>query len=53
MYDTQKKCEQYWPEKINGTLTFGSELSVTLMEYVPFAEYQIRKLKLQSVRNIL
>ena len=45
----QKKCEQYWPEKVNATLNPGYNLSVTLTSSLPFAEYEIRKLVLKDV----
>ena len=49
----QEKCEQYWPEKVNSSFTIGSDLIVTVVLYVPSAEYQIRKMQLKSVKNIL
>ena len=49
----QEKCEQYWPDKVNSSFTIGSDLIVTVVLYVPSAEYQIRKMQLKSVKNIL
>ena len=49
----QEKCEQYWPDKVNSSFTIGSDLIVTVVLYVPSAEYQIRKIQLKSVKNIL
>ena len=49
----QKKCEQYWPEQINVTETKGSKFKVTVTSFVPSAEYQIRKIHLTPVSDLL
>ena len=48
----QEKCEHYWPDQVNTSIKIGSEFTVTLVLYVPSAEYQIRKIQLKSVKNI-
>ena len=49
----QEKCEHYWPNHMNTSMKIGSEYTVTVVLYVPSAEYQIRKIQLKSVKNIL
>ena len=49
----QEKCEHYWPNQVNTSIKIGSEFTVTVVLYVPSAEYQIRKIRLKSVKNIL
>jgi protein tyrosine phosphatase len=46
--DGKEKCEQYWPQQTNSTETRG-EFHITVTSFVPSAEYQIRKIHLQSV----
>ena len=46
----QKKCEQYWPETVNGIEEVGYNLSVTLTSLLPFTEYEIRTLTVKDVR---
>ena len=46
----QVKCEQYWSDQLERTMTRG-KFSVTLKSFVPSAEYQIRQLQLTCVRN--
>ena len=36
----QRKCAQYWPEKVNETLETSSHISVTLLEIIPFANFE-------------
>ena len=38
---------------MNSSFTMGSDLIVTVVLYAPSAEYQIRKIQLKSVKNIL
>ena len=45
----QEKCQQYWPGHINITETKGPNLYITVTSFVPYAEYQIRKIQLRSV----
>ena len=44
----QPKCHQYWPEKMNGSSTYGN-VSVTLLQEEILAEYTIRNLSLKMV----
>ena len=44
---------QYWPEHINVTETKGSKFKVTVTSFVPSAEYQIRKVHLTPVSDLL
>ena len=46
----QKKCFQYWPESLHETITPGDMLSVTFSSSTLFAEYEVRKFKVKSVR---
>ena len=48
----QEKCERYWPDQVNTSIKIGSEFTVSVVLYVPSAEYQIRKIQLKSVKNI-
>ena len=48
----QKKCEQYWPENIDETLTPGLNLSVTLTSILPYAEYEVRKFTVKDVSDL-
>ena len=43
------ECTQYWPERLHETTTLGNGYTVTLSSSLPFAEYEIRKFKVQSV----
>ena len=45
----QKKCEQYWPDKVGETLDVQNGLVVLLNSFVPFADYIIRDLKVTKV----
>ena len=45
----QAKCAQYWPEKVHGSITAGSQFTVTLSSSLPFVEYEIKKFKVQCV----
>ena len=45
----KKKCEQYWPDEVDGTVKPGYNLSVTMTSFLPFAEYVIRKLLVKNV----
>ena len=45
----QEKCQQYWPGHINITETKGPNLFITVTSFVPYAEYQIRKIQLRRV----
>ena len=45
----QIKCVQYWPEKLRDSVTFDDKFHVTYSSNMPFAEYEIRKFKLQNV----
>ena len=40
---------KYWPDQVHTTLNFGSMFTVTLTSAIPSAEYQIRKLQVNSV----
>ena len=44
------KCEQYWPNNIEETITLSGGLSVLLQEVIPFADYELRKLIISKVR---
>ena len=44
----QPKCHQYWPDKVNGSFTYGN-VSVTFLQEEVFAEYTIRSLALKMV----
>ena len=46
----QRKCEQYWPEKVGETISPDGGVSVLLKSVLPFAEYEIRELVLTNVR---
>jgi netrin-G3 ligand len=43
------KCVQYWPEKLHDSVTFDEKFHVTYSSNMPFAEYEIRKFKLQNL----
>ena len=45
----QEKCQQYWPGHINITETKGPNFYITVTSFVPYAEYQIRKIQLKTV----
>ena len=45
----QKRCEQYWPEKVGETLDPHNGLMVTLVSHIPFSDFIIRNLKLSKV----
>ena len=40
---------KYWPDDVHTTLNVGSRFTVTLTSTIPSAEYQIRKLQVNSV----
>ena len=44
----QEKCHQYWPDKVDTSEQYGS-LVVTLRDFKPFADYDIKTL---SVKNV-
>jgi len=46
----QPKCQQYWPEAVNGSCTYGN-ISVTLIQEEVLAEYTIRTLAVKMVRE--
>ena len=46
----QRKCEQYWPERVGETISPDGGVSVLLKSVLPFAEYEIRELVLTNVR---
>ncbi|CAI8048070.1 Receptor-type tyrosine-protein phosphatase S [Geodia barretti] len=48
--DAKEKCEQYWPQQTNSTETRG-KFHITVTSFVPSAEYQIRKIHLQSTAD--
>ena len=53
-YYFQKKCEQYWPDKVGKTLTTESGLEVSLDSIIPFADYNIQSMSVkQEVRKIV
>ena len=45
----QIKCVQYWPKELHSSIRPGKSFSVTYTSTLPFAEYEIRKFKLQNV----
>ena len=45
----QVKYTKCWPHHVHATLNIGSKFTVTLTSIIPLAEYQIRKLKINSV----
>ena len=45
----QPKCHQYWPDKVNGSSTFGN-ISVTFVQEEVLAEYTIRNLVIKMVQ---
>ena len=45
----QIKCVQYWPGKLHDSVTLDDKFHVTYSSNMPFAEYEIRKFKLQNV----
>ena len=45
----QPKCQQYWPDKVNSSSTYGN-VSVTLLQEEVLAEYTIRNLSLKMVQ---
>ena len=47
----QVKCKRYWPEKTDTTETIRSKFEITVTSFVPYAEYQIRKMQLKSVSS--
>ena len=48
-YYVQRKCEQYWPEKVGQTLDPHNGLVVTLVSHIPFSDFIIRNFKLYKV----
>ena len=48
-YFFQIKCVWYWPEKLHDSVTLEDKFHVTYSSNMPFAEYEIRKFKLQNV----
>ena len=49
----QDKCEKYWPSAPNEPWDVGHSLMVTLSEQIPFAEYKVKIMKVENVRQIL
>ena len=48
----QPKCQQYWPEDVNKSCTYGN-ISVTLIQEEVLAEYTIRTLAVKMVNSSL
>ena len=44
---------QYWPKSLNGRITPGNMLNVTLSSSLPYAEYEIREFEVNSVSESL
>ena len=47
-FTSQRKCEQYWPDNVNDTYDAGN-LSVTLTDLVPYADYEIKRFSIKDV----
>ena len=47
-FASQRKCEQYWPDNVNDTYDAGN-LSVTLTDLVPYADYEINRFSIKDV----
>ena len=48
----QPKCQQYWPDGVNKSCTYGN-ISVTLIQEEVLAEYTIRTLAVKMVNSTL
>ena len=48
----QPKCQQYWPDGVNKSCTYGN-ISVTLIQEEILAEYTIRTLAVKMVNSTL
>ena len=53
MEGDKPKCEQYWPDRVGGSINPKSSLVVTYVDIQMFAEYQLRKLQVKFVRMLL
>ena len=42
----QKKCEQYWPDSVGGSLSVSNGLTIVLESSLTFADYNIQTMKL-------
>ena len=42
----QKKCEQYWPDSVGGSLSVSNGLTIVLESSLKFADYNIQTMKL-------
>jgi hypothetical protein len=49
----QKKCVQYYPEKLEDPLYPGQNLSVSLISIMAYASYTIRKMSVRSVSELV
>ena len=47
------KCEQYWPDKVGGSINPKPSLVVTCVGLQIFAHYQLRTLQVKFVRVLL
>ena len=48
----QPKCEQYWPSGVEESISLSGGMSVQLLEVVPFADYEMRKLVISHVSGV-
>ena len=49
LFDVQRKCELYWPEKVGDTFKAGCGIHVQYKEVVPFADFEIKKFIVTNV----
>ena len=50
MEGNKPKCEQYWPNKVGESINPKPSLAVTFVRVQIFADYEIRLLRVKSVR---
>lgn len=51
-WSVQKKCERYWPENKDEIFCPGHDFEVKLKSSVPFSDFVIRKMTIESVKPI-
>ena len=53
IFNFQKKCEQYWPDKIGKIFTTETGLQVSLDSVIPFADYNIQSISVRQEVKIV
>ena len=46
----QRKCEEYWPDKIHEEKSYGYSIGVTLTSITPYADFEKKVFRITKVK---